>query len=70
MKYIRKDRTMFVIAHRLSTVRDANVIIVVEKGRIVERGTHEDLMQIPNGIYRGLYKVQVNDVGDAALGVP
>ena len=68
MKYIRKDRTMFVIAHRLSTVRDANVIIVVEKGRIVERGTHEDLMQIPNGIYRGLYKVQVNDVGDAALG--
>jgi ABC-type multidrug transport system fused ATPase/permease subunit len=64
MKYIRKDRTMFVIAHRLSTVRDADVIIVIEKGRILERGTHEDLMDIPNGIYRGLYRVQSNEVTD------
>jgi len=38
------------------------VIIVVEKGRIVERGTHEELLLIPNGIYRGLYRVQANEV--------
>jgi ABC-type multidrug transport system fused ATPase/permease subunit len=61
MQYIRKDRTMFVIAHRLSTVRDADVIIVVEKGRILERGTHEELMSMENGIYRGLYRVQNNE---------
>jgi subfamily B ATP-binding cassette protein HlyB/CyaB len=61
MKYIRQNRTMFVIAHRLSTVRDADVIIVLEKGEILERGTHEDLMKIQNGIYRGLYRVQNNE---------
>jgi subfamily B ATP-binding cassette protein HlyB/CyaB len=57
MKYIRKDRTMFVIAHRLSTVRDADVIIVIEKGQIVERGTHEELLE-QKGIYYGLYAQQ------------
>jgi subfamily B ATP-binding cassette protein HlyB/CyaB len=61
MQYIRQDRTMFVIAHRLSTVRDADVIIVVEKGKILERGSHEELMEIRDGIYRGLYKVQNNE---------
>jgi subfamily B ATP-binding cassette protein HlyB/CyaB len=60
MKYIRKNRTMFVIAHRLSTVRDADVIIVIEKGKILERGAREELMRVPNGIYQGLYKVQLN----------
>jgi subfamily B ATP-binding cassette protein HlyB/CyaB len=65
MKYISKNRTMFIIAHRLSTVRNADVIIVVEKGRIVERGTHEDLLLIPNGVYRGLYRAQSGEtIGD------
>ena len=70
MKYIRKDRTMFVIAHRLSTVRDANVIIVMEKGRIMERGTHEELMEIPDGIYRGLFMVQAREVSPCPTGIP
>jgi subfamily B ATP-binding cassette protein HlyB/CyaB len=60
MAKIRKDRTMFVIAHRLSTVRDADVIIVLERGCIVERGTHEELLQL-GGIYQGLYAQQVRE---------
>jgi ABC-type multidrug transport system fused ATPase/permease subunit len=39
-----RGRTSFVIAHRLSTVRDADIILVLEKGRFVERGTHDELL--------------------------
>ncbi|MBI4132116.1 MAG: ABC transporter ATP-binding protein [Candidatus Sungbacteria bacterium] len=52
-------RTTFIIAHRLSTVRRADTILVLEKGRIVERGKHEELIQIPNGVYRKLYELQI-----------
>jgi ATP-binding cassette subfamily B protein len=44
MASLRRDRTSFVIAHRLSTIRDADTILVMESGRIVERGTHAELM--------------------------
>jgi ABC-type multidrug transport system fused ATPase/permease subunit len=50
-------RTSFVIAHRLSTVRNANQVIVIEDGRIVERGTHDGLIKA-GGIYADLYKRQ------------
>jgi subfamily B ATP-binding cassette protein MsbA len=54
---LRKGRTTFVIAHRLSTIRSADQILVLEGGRIVERGTHEELL-VANGRYRQLYDKQ------------
>lgn len=54
-------RTSIVIAHRLSTIRKANQILVLEGGRIVEKGTHEELIRLENGIYRNLSKLQFVD---------
>ncbi|RJQ35934.1 ABC transporter ATP-binding protein [Candidatus Parcubacteria bacterium] len=56
---LMKDRTTFVIAHRLSTVRKANLILVLAKGEIVEQGTHAELIQKPDGVYRRLYELQI-----------
>lgn len=53
-----QNRTSLVIAHRLSTVRHADEIIVLDKGLIAERGTHDQLMQIEKGIYRKLVSMQ------------
>ena len=57
MAALRSDRTSFVIAHRLSTIRDADLILVMEAGRIVERGTHEELLRA-GGAYVALYDAQ------------
>ncbi|WP_202614478.1 ABC transporter ATP-binding protein [Halostella litorea] len=57
------DRTTFVIAHRLSTVRDADTILVVEDGEIVERGTHDELIDA-DGLYANLWRVQAGELGD------
>ena len=54
---IMKDRTVFIIAHRLSTVRSADRIFVIDGGRIAEIGTHNELLE-KNGIYRKLYDLQ------------
>jgi len=54
---ILKDRTTLIIAHRLSTIRDATKILVVDKGRIIESGSHEALMK-KEGIYKKLYDLQ------------
>ena len=59
LKELMENRTTFIIAHRLSTVRKADKIIVLEKGMIAESGSHEELMEIPGGIYRNLYELQV-----------
>jgi ATP-binding cassette subfamily B multidrug efflux pump len=57
MAALRKQRTSFVIAHRLSTIRDADVILVMDAGRIVEQGTHHELLSA-GGAYYSLYNAQ------------
>ncbi len=56
---LMKDRTVIVIAHRLSTVRHADKIVVINYGEIVESGTHEELLNNPESIYGALYKAQL-----------
>ena len=58
MAALRSDRTSFVIAHRLSTIRDADLILVMEHGRIVEQGTHDELLGRARGAYYELYNAQ------------
>ncbi len=58
MEAVMKDRTTFVIAHRLSTVHKADEIIVLDRGRVAERGTHEELLA-SGGAYRRIYELQL-----------
>ena len=55
---LMQDKTVFVIAHRLSTIRNASKIVVVNRGEVVEAGTHEELMQHECGAYKTLYDMQ------------
>ncbi len=55
---ITKNRTSIIIAHRLATIKKADKIIVMDSGKIIEQGTHTDLLANPNGYYSGLYNAQ------------
>ena len=58
MLKLMENRTSVVIAHRLSTIQHADMIVVIEDGRIEECGKHEELIRNPDGIYRKLYEMQ------------
>jgi len=58
---LMQNRTTFVIAHRLSTVRRADLIVALEKGRVAEVGTHDELLSRPGGVYAKLYAIQMFD---------
>ena len=63
LQNLMRNRTSFVIAHRLSTVRRADKIIVLEKGRVAEVGRHDDLLANPGGTYARLYSLQIFEGG-------
>ena len=64
---LMQDKTVFVIAHRLSTIQNANRIVVINQGEIVETGTHEELLNIENGVYQTLYNMQFKHQEEAAV---
>lgn len=57
---VMKGRTTFIIAHRISSVKEADEILVLDRGRVTERGTHEELLQL-KGFYRRIYDIQFRD---------
>jgi len=64
--HLLEDRTALVIAHRLSTVRQADCICVIEEGRVLESGSHDHLMTMPEGTYRRLIQIQLHQEPMAA----
>ena len=60
---LMNGRTVLVVAHRLSTIRQADRILVIEQGHVIEEGNHQDLMAIRSGLYRQLYERQMQSVG-------
>lgn len=55
---LMQNKTVIIIAHRLSTIKNADKIAFIQEGELIEFGTHEELMQIPNGFYKNLYQLQ------------
>jgi ATP-binding cassette subfamily B protein len=66
MTNVMKGRTTFVIAHRLSTVREADLILVLKDGAIVERGSHRELISL-RGIYQDIYELQLRPQEEVLL---
>ncbi len=63
LEELMKNRTSLIIAHRLSTIRSADLILVMEEGKIIESGSHEELMKKKSGIYQNMVKLQTEHLG-------
>ena len=61
LEILMEGRTSIIIAHRLSTIRSADQILVLDQGQITEKGTHQELIAIENGIYKNLSNLQFSD---------
>jgi ATP-binding cassette, subfamily B (MDR/TAP), member 1 len=64
---VSKNRTTIVIAHRLSTIKKADKIVVMRQGKLVEEGTHDELLNIEDGVYHGLVRAQAIAMGSDTL---
>jgi ATP-binding cassette subfamily B protein len=67
LRLLLPGRTSLIIAHRIQTVMSADLILVMDKGRIIQRGTHAELMQQTGGVYRRIYDLQTRIEDDAEL---
>ena len=61
LEVLMEGRTSIIIAHRLSTIRNADQILVLDAGRITERGTHKELLELENGLYKNLSNLQFSN---------
>ena len=64
---LTRGKTTIMIAHRLSTLRDADALVVIEHGRVAERGTHRELLAHEDGIYHRLYTLQMEALRSAGI---
>ncbi|MEZ5024927.1 MAG: ATP-binding cassette domain-containing protein, partial [Chitinophagales bacterium] len=65
--FLSKNKTLIIIAHRLSTVRNTDKIIVLNNGRMAEEGSHNNLLKIKNGIYKDLWSIQTGTIVEDEL---
>ena len=64
---LTRGKTTIMIAHRLSTLRDADKLIVIERGAVAETGTHAELLEIEDGVYKKLYTLQAEALKNAGI---